>query len=158
MFTSNSTKLNSVSIIAYNSNVHFARNVPFSQTRSHMESKDRPSPIDETKMHSSDNLLGQAGSYLKCAVIASMHLLEFTLARSAAQMWMFARLLPLLNGHCIPSDDEHWENFLLMMKIADYLFSPKVTSDDAAYFQVGNNYNYACEPTWVNTYSICDRV
>ena len=33
MFTSNSTKLNSVPIIAYNSNVHFARNVPFSQTR-----------------------------------------------------------------------------------------------------------------------------
>ena len=36
MFTSNSTKLNSVPIIAYNSNVHFARNVPFSQTRSHI--------------------------------------------------------------------------------------------------------------------------
>ena len=36
MFTSNSTKLNSVPIIAYNSNIHFARNVPFSQTRSHV--------------------------------------------------------------------------------------------------------------------------
>ena len=36
MFTSNLTKLNSVPIIAYNSNVHFARNVPFSQTRSHI--------------------------------------------------------------------------------------------------------------------------
>ena len=36
MFTSDSTKLNSVPIIAYNSNVHFARNVPFSQTRSHI--------------------------------------------------------------------------------------------------------------------------
>ena len=36
MFTSNSTKLNSVPIIAYNSNVHFVRNVPFSQTRSHI--------------------------------------------------------------------------------------------------------------------------
>ena len=36
MFTSNWTKLNSVPIIAYNSNVHFARNVPFSQTRSHI--------------------------------------------------------------------------------------------------------------------------
>ena len=37
MFTSNSTKLNSVPIITYNSNVHFARNVPFSQTRSHLD-------------------------------------------------------------------------------------------------------------------------
>ena len=36
MFTSNSTKLNSVPIIAYNSKVHFARNIPFSQTRSHI--------------------------------------------------------------------------------------------------------------------------
>ena len=36
MFTCNSTKLNSVPIIAYNSNVHFARNDPFSHLRSHM--------------------------------------------------------------------------------------------------------------------------
>ena len=36
MFTCNSTKLTSVPIIAYNSNVHFARNDPFSHLRSHM--------------------------------------------------------------------------------------------------------------------------
>ena len=34
--TCNSMKLTSVPIIAYNSNVHFARNVPFSQLRSHI--------------------------------------------------------------------------------------------------------------------------
>ena len=36
MFTCNSTKLTSVPIIAYNSNVHFVRNDPFSHLRSHM--------------------------------------------------------------------------------------------------------------------------
>ena len=36
MFTCNLTKLTSVPIIAHNSNIHFARNVPFSQTRSHI--------------------------------------------------------------------------------------------------------------------------
>ena len=35
MFTCNSTKLTSAPIIAYNSNVHFARNDPFSHLRSH---------------------------------------------------------------------------------------------------------------------------
>ena len=54
----------------------------------------------------------------------------------AAQMWLLAKLLPLIIGQYIPSDDEHWENFLLMMRIAGYLFSPKITSDDAAYLQV----------------------
>ena len=42
MFTCNSTKLTSVPIMAYNSNVHFARNDPFSHLRSHM-----PSIIEE---------------------------------------------------------------------------------------------------------------
>ena len=36
VFTCNSTKLTSVPIIAYNSNVYFARNDPFSHLRSHM--------------------------------------------------------------------------------------------------------------------------
>ena len=36
MFTCNSTKLTSVPIIAYNSNVHFVRNDPFSHLQSHM--------------------------------------------------------------------------------------------------------------------------
>ena len=40
MFTSNLTKLNSVPIIAYNSNVHFARNVPFSLTWSHIVNRE----------------------------------------------------------------------------------------------------------------------
>ena len=47
MFTSNSTKLNSVPVIAYNSNVHFARNVPFSQTRSHIVGEAKPSAAQQ---------------------------------------------------------------------------------------------------------------
>ena len=37
MFTCNSTKLTSVPIIAYNSNIYFARNDPFSHLRSHIQ-------------------------------------------------------------------------------------------------------------------------
>ena len=44
MFTCNSTKLTSVPIIAYNSNVHFARNDPFSHLRSHMDYCTSPLP------------------------------------------------------------------------------------------------------------------
>ena len=41
MFTCNSTKLTSVPIIAYNSNVYFVRNDPFSHLWSHLSLKDR---------------------------------------------------------------------------------------------------------------------
>ena len=47
----------------------------------------------------------------------------------AAQMWLFARILPLLIGDHIPDDDEKWENFLGMMDIVDLLFCPQITQD-----------------------------
>ncbi len=50
----------------------------------------------------------------------------------AAQMWLLGRLLPLAVGPKVPADDERWVNFILLMKIVGYLFSPK---DDAAYLQ-----------------------
>ncbi len=53
----------------------------------------------------------------------------------AAQMWFLGKLLPLAIGPKVPTDDERWVNFILMMKITGYLFSPKVKEDDAAYLQ-----------------------
>lgn len=44
----------------------------------------------------------------------------------AAQMWLFGRVLPLAVGDHVPDDDEHWQNFLILMKIVDHLFSPQV--------------------------------
>ena len=54
---------------------------------------------------------------------------------TAAQLWLFARVLPLLVGRHIPDDDERWENFKRMMEIVDRLFCPKVTEDDATYIK-----------------------
>lgn len=48
-------------------------------------------------------------------------------------MWLLGRILPLIIGDLVPSDDDYWLNFLLMMDIVDLLFSPKIAEDDAPY-------------------------
>ena len=52
---------------------------------------------------------------------------------TAAQMWCLGPLLPVMIGDMIPVDDEHWQNFLDMMTIVDYVFAPAVTPDIAAF-------------------------
>ena len=39
-------------------------------------------------------------------------------------MWCLARYFPLLVGDLVPENDAHWENFLLLMDIVDYIFAP----------------------------------
>lgn len=39
-------------------------------------------------------------------------------------------------GDYVPQDDEHWLNYLLMLEITDYLFSPIINADEAAYLSV----------------------
>ena len=51
----------------------------------------------------------------------------------ASQMWLLARILPLLVADYVPDDDDHWLLYLKMMEIVDLLFSPKLTGDHAAY-------------------------
>lgn len=51
----------------------------------------------------------------------------------ASQMWCLARLLPLIIGDAIPECEEHWDNFLLLLKIAEYVFSPVSSHEIAAY-------------------------
>ncbi len=51
----------------------------------------------------------------------------------AAQMWLLARLLPLIVGDWIPKLDDRWENFRLLMKAVDRLFAPDITVDNVAY-------------------------
>ena len=45
----------------------------------------------------------------------------------ASQTWCLGRFLPLLVADMIPLDDENWENYLQLMKIMDYIFSPSTT-------------------------------
>ena len=39
-------------------------------------------------------------------------------------MWCLARLLPLMIGDTVPEGDPNWNNFLLLLSIADYISSP----------------------------------
>ena len=42
----------------------------------------------------------------------------------ASQMWCLARYLPLLIGEHIPLGFPHWECFLQLLLITDYVFAP----------------------------------
>ena len=57
-------------------------------------------------------------------------------AFAAMQMWTLARFLPLVIGHLIPEDDEHWENFLCLLEIMDILFAHRVSLDLCGYLEV----------------------
>ena len=48
--------------------------------------------------------------------------------QSAVQMWTLARLLPFMIGHHIATHDLVWKLFLLLRKIMDIVFAPKVTN------------------------------
>lgn len=45
-------------------------------------------------------------------------------------------------GCYVPKDDEHWLNFLLLLKIMDYLFSPVTSEGDCAYLKVSTIVKY----------------
>ena len=54
----------------------------------------------------------------------------------ASQMWCLARFLPLMIGDLIPTDDDHWENYLDMLQIVDYIFAPTTTAKRIAHLEV----------------------
>lgn len=51
-------------------------------------------------------------------------------------MWLLGRLIPAMLGHFIPSNDENWQNFILLLSILELLLSPSITSDECAYLQI----------------------
>ena len=51
----------------------------------------------------------------------------------AAQMWLLGRILPIIIGDLVPEGDHYWENYLIMMRIVDILFSPRTTEDLIGY-------------------------
>lgn len=99
----------------------------------YMEVKDCPTCITEKILKSADNKLHQNGKFNKNCVIATCLWLMFN--KTAAQMLLLMKLLPLIIGNHVPSDDESWQCYLLMVKIVNYLFSPSVSEDHAAYLQ-----------------------
>ena len=59
------------------------------------------------------------------------------------QMWTLARFLPIVIGHLIPEENEHWENFLCLLDIMDILFAHHVVSDVCGYLEVLINDHHA---------------
>ena len=74
---------------------------------------------------------------------------------TATQMWCLSRLLPLIIGMSVPEDDAHWDNFLLLLKIVDIVFSPLLSRSDAAYlvFLIDDYLQ-----TFVELYPLCNII
>ena len=103
----------------------------------YMESKNRPTLLLEKNVRAPTGLSlkqnGKSGNIHKHVCKHYMNLCTCLLL--ASQMWLLARVLPLLVGDQIPDDDESWDNFLRMMEIVDRLFCPQLTEDDAVYIK-----------------------
>lgn len=52
-------------------------------------------------------------------------------------MWTIGRLLPLMIGHFISEDDDHWIHYIIqLLDIIDIVFSPTLDPDTPAYLEV----------------------
>lgn len=95
----------------------------------YMETKERPSRIQEKSIKiDTVRKLGQSGN-AKVDLCLYLHI-------PASQMWLLSRLLPVMIGHKIPESDSHWLNYLLLLRITDYLFSPVICYEDCSYLKV----------------------
>jgi hypothetical protein len=55
------------------------------------------------------------------------------LRMSASEMWCFLRNLPLLIGHLIPREQEHWNLVKMLLDITDIVLAPEVTPNLSSY-------------------------
>ena len=77
--------------------------------------------------------------YIYCVYVCKY---QYTVL-AASQMWLLARILPLLIGDCVDEDDKHWNLYLQLMLIVDLLFCPKTSHDHAAYLAALINDHHA---------------
>lgn len=54
---------------------------------------------------------------------------------TASQTWCMIRLLPLMIGDLIPSEDPYWDNYLRLISIVDYVCAPETTIDIAGHLR-----------------------
>ena len=70
-------------------------------------------------------------------------------------MWCLGRLLPLMIGHHIPQDNEHWLNFLALLQVIDYLFAPVISHESVDHLRVLiRNHHY----TFKSLYPDCNII
>ena len=67
-------------------------------------------------------------------------------------MAMLGRLLLVMIDHKVPSEEEHWANYLLLLRIIDYLFSPGTSEEDCQYMKV-NIHNHENDIQVIINYS-----
>ena len=58
------------------------------------------------------------------------------LRQKASQMWLLARMFPILVGDLVPRSDQNWDCFLKLLKICEICISPVTSGDSAAYMEV----------------------
>ncbi|XP_065897824.1 uncharacterized protein [Dysidea avara] len=58
------------------------------------------------------------------------------IGQTASQMWTLGRMLPVMIGHFIPQDDEHWLHYIQLLDIVDLIFAPTVNPETPGYLEV----------------------
>jgi len=51
-------------------------------------------------------------------------------------MWTLGRMLPVMIGHLIPQEDEHWVHYVQLLEIVDLIFAPTVNPESPGYLEV----------------------
>ena len=59
-----------------------------------------------------------------------------------SQMWLLCRILPCMIGDSVLPQDRKWKNYILLLKIMTYLFSPYISEEDCSYLGVGTQFLY----------------
>lgn len=54
----------------------------------------------------------------------------------AMQMWMLCRYLPLIIGHKVPADDEHWAFLLHLLELVDVIFASAFTQSVITFLEL----------------------
>lgn len=54
----------------------------------------------------------------------------------ASQAWCLGRFLPLLVGDLVSDDNNHWHNYLKLLKIMEYTFAPVTAVGKLDYLQI----------------------
>lgn len=108
------------------------------------ESSSIPTPISSKTLSSEDKTnLCQSGLFWIIIHEYVLYSYNYKLTHqtypsfyTASQMWTLGRLLPVMIGHLVPSDDSHWLHYLELLEMIDIIFAPHVEKSIPAYLQV----------------------
>ena len=99
----------------------------------YLETKNRPTPVALCSLTTdSDYSLKQSGIQIIIKVFKYCSFCSAMYMYIASQMWCFGRFLPVMIGDWVPSGNELWTLYMMMLDIVDILFSPELQSEDIA--------------------------